>query len=370
MNCPLSYSNWLKYEEVGSAHTIVEYPLYSDITVTSEIKDGLEPLSFHNAMPICRYKGEVVVPIVLRLGYCLDANISELTVSNFESYHGGWINDEIAALISLILGARFYAGDEIRSFGRYGDDPLGSPQFRNNNHPPLSHISSSRYVLPLIVESKSLNDIAIIKTYPKLSPNSATKLIQVARQYQNALLVAETDPSLTWVMLISALEVAANEWATKKRNNVERLKLSFPEHCEYLESLEIPNLLKRTADTFVDITRSTQKFIDFCLHFKPCNLEQPKSKGFDYTTENFTNAFKRIYTYRSKALHGGIPFPAPMCSPPDFIDNQYWQRPSGLASSTLGATWMRKDLPMNLHLFHHLSREILLAWWLDCAKGD
>jgi hypothetical protein len=88
MNGPMSHTNWLKYNKVGTAHTIVEYPLYSDITVTSEFKYGLEPLSFHNAMPICRYKCEVVVPVVLRIGYCLDNDITNLKTSNFESYHG------------------------------------------------------------------------------------------------------------------------------------------------------------------------------------------------------------------------------------------------------------------------------------------
>jgi len=170
-------------------------------------------------------------------------------------------------------------------------------------------------------------------------------------------------------MLISALEVAASHWVKKKRSNIERLKFSFPDHYKYLESLENPDLIKQTANTFIDITRATQKFIDFCSQFKPRHLEQPKSAGFDYTTENITNAFKKIYEYRSKALHGGVPFPAPMCSPPDLIDNQYWQRPSGLARSSLGSTWIKEDLPMNLHLFHYLSREILLAWWLDCTKN-
>lgn len=370
MSAPLSYKNWLAYRDEGSAHTIFEYPIYSDISVISELCDGLEPFSFHNAMPVARYKGEVVIPVVLRVGFSIDEQAINLTQSNFKNYHGGWINDEVAALMSLSLGARFYAGDEIRSFGQYRDDPLGTPQFQNRIQPPLSFIKSERYVLPEVATTKSLDDLKIIDNYQKLTSKSAAKIIQVARQYQNALWLSETDPSLTWIMLVSAAEVAANQWSKAKHSNSERLKFAFPDYYDFLEEIGNQDVIKKTADTFVDVTRSMRKFIDFYKYFLPDNICQESSKGFDCSGDNLEKALKIIYKYRSEALHGGIPFPAPMCHAPSKIDNFYWQKPTGLASTTLGSTWMSEDMPMNLHFFHYLTRLALINWWLECAKME
>jgi len=74
----------------------------------------------------------------------------------------------------------------------------------------------------------------------------------------------------------------------------------------------------------------------------------------------------KIYGYRSRALHDGKPFPAPMCLPP-FKEDPSWaahaEKPIGLATSTLGATWLADDVPILLNTFEYIVRGCLLKWW-------
>jgi len=72
-----------------------------------------------------------------------------------------------------------------------------------------------------------------------------------------------------------------------------------------------------------------------------------------------------VYNYRSRALHGGRPFPAPMCEPPMIFGdtNVPAERPLGITMSTRGGTWRAKDVPLCLHMFEHIVRGALLNWW-------
>lgn len=76
-------------------------------------------------------------------------------------------------------------------------------------------------------------------------------------------------------------------------------------------------------------------------------------------------ALRKIYAYRSRALHSGTPFPNPMCRAPlRHRDGEIPEEiPAGLASGALGATWLAEDTPMLLHTFAHIARGALLNWW-------
>lgn len=74
----------------------------------------------------------------------------------------------------------------------------------------------------------------------------------------------------------------------------------------------------------------------------------------------------KIYDYRSKALHDGTPFPAPMCEPPFY--NKEWsvtyaEKPHGGAVGAMGGTWLAKDIPLLLHTFEYITRGTLIKWW-------
>lgn len=74
--------------------------------------------------------------------------------------------------------------------------------------------------------------------------------------------------------------------------------------------------------------------------------------------------FRLIYGYRSKALHEGQPFPAPMCEPPRMFDNgRPIERPMGLSSAAYNASWTKEEYPLLLSTFEYLVHGALLAWW-------
>jgi hypothetical protein len=76
-------------------------------------------------------------------------------------------------------------------------------------------------------------------------------------------------------------------------------------------------------------------------------------------------AVRAIYNYRSLALHDGRPIPAPMCEAPHV--DPAWAAPAermiSLGSYQLGSTWLKEDIPFNLHCFEYLTRATILCWW-------
>jgi hypothetical protein len=91
----------------------------------------------------------------------------------------------------------------------------------------------------------------------------------------------------------------------------------------------------------------------------------PEGSRFPWTERDLRKAFFVIYNYRSKALHAGIPFPRPMSNAPH--RDPSWEGHSeimtSLAIGERGGMWVKKDIPMNLHLFEYIARNVLLNWW-------
>ncbi len=85
---------------------------------------------------------------------------------------------------------------------------------------------------------------------------------------------------------------------------------------------------------------------------------------------NLRGAVPRIYDWRSAALHGGTPIPAPMCYPPIAHDGAISERPFGDAAGTSTAMWDNDETPMLLHVFEHIARGALLRWWKDATPSD
>ena len=73
----------------------------------------------------------------------------------------------------------------------------------------------------------------------------------------------------------------------------------------------------------------------------------------------------KVYDYRSKALHAGIPFPTPLCRPPALT--ALGNLPSetgadGIAHHTRGGNWLAKDLPMTMNTFCFFVNGALNNW--------
>lgn len=357
--------NWLAFSDGNPCLSTEEYPLFTDAHITGQISQG--PYQFINTVPVPD-PGSIRAAIVLRCARHLAFSVPDMRETDAELYHGGSFPEEIAALASLTLGVRIRAGGVTRVFD--GSDPKGTPR-EWAARPFIGAFipkGNSRWILPSAAEGDhSLDDLGILALLPNLSANNIIALVRAARLYQDALWLAESQPALAWLMLVSAVETAADQWRKDSGEPADRLKTSKPELYEYLLSLgsEVP---KRVAGEIANSLGVTGKFVGFVLKFLPPapSPRPPVWCQHPWDEKKLKVTLRQIYDYRSKALHEGKPFPAPMCEPPVRLSAD-WSAPAetpiGEAASTAGGTWLAKDTPMLLHTFEYIARRALIAWW-------
>lgn len=92
--------------------------------IGDDLDDDYGPYRILNVVPDPRLK-QSRPTLILHAGPHLKYEPEVRLETDDESYHGGLLQDEIAALISLSLGIRLKAGDPIRMFGP--EDPVGRP---------------------------------------------------------------------------------------------------------------------------------------------------------------------------------------------------------------------------------------------------
>lgn len=366
-----SQLNWLNWSNVSDPHdaTVVEYPLYSDAHITGKFHEGLGPYSFLNAFPDRAIPGTINVPIILRVEIHLpEWNPEDISGTDESLYYGGAWVDEIAALTSVALGVRTHAGTESRRFGPPFDDPYGQPLEKKNE--PIFRAQPEQLVLPSVVRKHSMDQLEILESIPQIDPERYVKLIRACRSYQNALWIAESEPNLAWLLFVSALETAANDFYETDASPDERLRASKPELVTYLEEYGDAEHVRKVAELIASSLGATKKFRDFTMHFRPdAPVQRPEHETLQvkWSNSGLKRVLSKVYEYRSRYLHGGIPFPAPMLLFPDPVGNESPppEVPFGLASSSQGGTWLKKDVPINLHCFHYIARGVLLNWWRD-----
>jgi len=351
------------------AHEAYECPLFTDADIDGEALEGYGPYQFLNAGHIYGPSGDVRTAIFFRVEWHLHLSMYEyrsMDKTDLGYYHGGDANDEIAALLSLALGARIKAGGITREFKR-GLDPRGRPSSWDYHNDPVFTKSTSGQIVPSATGKRSLSDLQPLQLLPRMTPFAAIALIRSARLYQEALWIAESEPSLSWLLLVSAIEVAAACWRSGDESFVERLAAAKPQLVELLRSTKIQNLVEQVAAEIAPSLGATKKFIDFLITFLPPSptLRPPIKEQLSWEERHLKDVFSKIYGHRSHALHGGTPFPQPMCQPAfkrDDWDAPY-EKPYGLASSYLGGTWLVEDTPLLLHTFNYIARGVLLNWW-------
>ena len=370
---PITQENWRAALGGEPPHETVECPLYTDARLTGEVRGELGPYTFLNLVSFRDDFGVARPASVLRSDMHLPNDLPDMSRTDQTQYHGGTFADEMAALASLALGIRMKAGGTSRTFGK-DDDPKGRPvAWDYYRLDPVIHAQPFGRVIPAAARECSLNDLDVLSTMPTVGVTDAVAFVRSARLYQEGLWVGESDPSLAWLLMVSSVESAANQWNRGMGSAVDRLAVAKPELVEFLTKCNVPDLVDRVAAEFVDTTKSTSKFISFLLEHRP----RPPSKRprhwaqLSWQESDFKKALGLVYRYRSKALHEGVPFPAPMCRPgmrlPDFDAPS--EIPTGLASSMMGGVWKAKDTPMLLHVFEYISRNAILSWWrsLDAA---
>src|SRR5262249_15036522 len=158
--------------------------------------------------------GCLKTPIIVRASIHIDSTPHvDVSASNDAAYHGGWLIDELAALASLCLGSRIMARGESRLFER-GGDPFGKPVVWHSQPGPPICVQPGSGILPSATGSRSLgiNDpLAPMASVFLLASSQYASLIRACNLYRDALWMAESEPNLAWIMLVSAIEVAAEE---------------------------------------------------------------------------------------------------------------------------------------------------------------
>ena len=366
-----SQNNWLKKMRgaaEGPCLVIYEHPLYSDAHITGEFRKTQGPYTFLNTIPVPTFDGAVNTPLVLRAEMHIRPTIPDMSRTDESLYHGGELVDEIVALASLSLGIRLLSGGVSREFGT-NDDPYGRPCEWERRPRPSFRIRQNQSILPSVGGSQSMEHLERLETIPQIVPARYVSLVRACKLYQAALWVSESDSNLSWLLFVSALETAADDVFNSEATSTERLKSVKPDLAKRLEEVGGREHLRVVADEFAHTLKSTKKFIDFVMKFAPrVPKERPKERWLrlNWTKSNLKKTLQKVYHYRSRSLHTGVPFPAPMFRPPFVMQAK---APGsevpfiGLGSYSTGGTWVPKDVPVNLHTFHYITRHALLAWW-------
>jgi hypothetical protein len=375
-----SQSNWLAFLAGNNDPNRIcyggsEYPLYSDAQVIGELSEELGPYALLNALPFASGTSANIT-IVLRVFFfephtTMPVGAGPLRTID-DSYHGGWLSEELAALTSLALGIRLKSGDANRRFD--GNDPCGRfSSFWTQRIPTLT-IRPDRAIVPAPA-NRSLDEISVrLKTIPYLEPRLYTELIRAARSYQDALWIAESEPHLAWLLLVSALEIAASAHVTLRGTPTDNLEEFQPKLAQMVRASGGEDLLSGVAEQLKNLFSATKKFLLFCEEFCPPEPSARPNHAYqriDWAWPSLKPILKKIYDLRSRALHAGVPFPAPMCTYPDRrgTDTPAEKAVTSLATQTQGGQWVPEDAPIALHAFQHFVRGALLGWWDRLAES-
>lgn len=360
---PLSFDNWRRSIGPGARPTrVIEFPLYSDARITGHIADGFGPYAWLNMVTADDRRPSVTLRLAL---FEVEESPDLELRTDDRLYHGGGLADELAALASLALCARVKAGGASREFVD-GGDALGRPV--GWAYVPEPQIPERAWiVVPIARGEKSLSGLARLKVFPSMSSEAAIAFVRSARLFQDALWIADAEPALAWLMLASAIEAVATHWDQTKGPAIERFRSWGRSGAveEMVNAHGCPELFGELAEIFADLVGSTRKFTDFLLKF--CDSpppERPDVGRLEWSPSKMKKVYAKVYDYRSKALHEGLPFPAPMCLPPMRFDTggPVPETPSGLGSSTMGGRWDHKDTPILLNTFVWITHTSIMNW--------
>lgn len=386
MEGPFAHRNWraqLAGHPEDSAH---ESPLYSDARFYNSVVDVLGPYVLLNTRPTPGDPGSLVPVLVLRfsihiaLGSEMAARVepSPTGTGDRGGFVGGTPDDELAALIALEHGVRIAAAAPTRFYSRHTTEARGCPVHLGYPPPSLPQVHRPP-VLPALLARRSFSR-RLLKSYPSLHPSTALRLARAARSYQQAIWVADTEPSLAWLLLVSAAETAANEWSRLAHEPnmsptelLERMRPDFALRLRKAADSAADGVLDEVGTTLRDVHRAQWKFSEFLIRYGlDAPIPRPTVGPIEWSAASMRNTLAAVYKYRSNALHGGEPVPVPMCRPPERSDSTadevgWSERPTGNAY-TDGGLWTKAELPINLHAFHHLVRTAIKGWWGELAE--
>ncbi|GCE02184.1 hypothetical protein EHYA_09961 [Embleya hyalina] len=343
--------------------TTAEFALYSDASFAGGPVGDSGPYRFISTLP-APFRPRMRAGVVLRVDDHVPRRTPKMDATDAE----GWLalrpDDEIAVLGSLALGVRLRSGGAVRVFE--DDSDLRGRPVEYDHEPCPFRLPEPPEVLPgLAGRVVPFEGVAEwMGRFRDLAPGHALALMRAARHYRDALWWAEEDPEIAWLWLVSALEtVAVEEQAIT--DPVETLGLWNEKVRKALVAAGDEDLLCVVAKAAGPLVRSTARYRSLIERYFPAPpSRRPETDRVLWERENLIAAATQVYGYRSKKLHVGLPFPSPMCAAPfTFTGQTPPERPPGLASAAGSSTWSAADLPMHLHTYAHITREVLMNWW-------
>lgn len=286
----------------------------------------------------------------------------ELAPSNSKSYHGGTPSDEIAALVALTLGVRLRAAGTSRLSGIHEPGVARPPILLEVPALATPGRSGKEFIPATMSRAADLSLLERLSSFPRIGDEDQVELVRAARAYASGLWWSNEDPNQSWLYLVTAVEIAANQRQKISASPEELIESLWPELWTVLAPVESARRAK-VSKLMASQVRATKKFVDFIAECAPVPPSvRPDHGGLEWG--KMRQHARRVYAYRSDALHGGKPFPLPMLEQPRIEPNGVPQEvPYGLSSSGLGGSWMAEEAPMLLSTFEHITRGALLRWW-------
>jgi hypothetical protein len=370
---PQSWSNWNAFLGGAKPTCAEEFELYSDSIIHGAERD-FGPYRVINLMVGLRRETAIARPVVtLRIGHVTTANPRPE-----DAEHGGRHPDEIAALISLLLGVRLQAGGSRRffAFANQDRDPLGRPKAQAEVEEPYLPQGSWAPIIAQAVREvipADLDELNLLTTFPALSSEDATALVRAARLYQAALWGSEREAMSSWAQLVLAVETLATRVAEENGTPPEVLLKEYDKELWNICKDYGDECVRRVAVSRVRKLAAKRKFVGFLTRFLPDPpRERPASYLQDWSAEGLDEPLREVYELRSGYVHSGIPFPWQLYRAPQQFGGvpvEYMpDEPVVAAAHRLSKPRLNKTRPIHLHVFAHLVRGAIVKWWREAEQ--
>jgi len=173
--------------------------------------------------------------------------------------------------------------------------------------------------------------------------------------YQQALALIEDSPDIAYLNLVSAIEVLSGEFdvgpvtLADRDSKLALLVARIPDEDLRRDierrSLELERFIGRRFVRFI-LDHVEEDFWD--------HADRPEMGRVE--SDNLPKLLKRVYAFRSKALHSGEPFPAFVLRPPLMGA----EIPFGFSFAQGERQWDEKDYIPYAHFFERLIQHVLL----------
>jgi hypothetical protein len=225
-------------------------------------------------------------------------------------FHGGMLTDEIAALISLILGVRLQAGKVDREFYNFASPGMAIGR-ELKPWPESRQIGPNPQVVSALRSNQLSQDaFVLLDQFDRIGAREANALVKAARLYQRALWIVEWDVSQAWLLFVSAIEALGRYSRGDETSPLRLLTESHPDLARRITAKIGEQLFQAVAPELEPLLGSVRKFRGFVQeNFPSPPAARPQhAPTIIWNFETLGPMLTTIYKHRSQALHDGTPF--------------------------------------------------------------